>query len=53
MKGAECAEKNSREKKKIIRFLFFWVENIENWRDSFAKNDTKMTITRKIKIVKI
>ena len=38
------------------KFQIFWEKKmliIENWGDFFKNNDTKMTITRKIKIAKI
>ena len=48
MKGAECAEQNGKIIKKFSDFYFSSYHRKLGWY--FHKNDTKMTITRKIKI---
>ena len=49
--GAQCSESNGNDNKKNFRFLFF--ELSSKIGVIFSKNDTKMAITRKIKIGKI
>ena len=47
--GAECSESNGKNNKKILRFFFLALSS-KIGVIFFHKNDTKMTITRKIKI---
>ena len=49
--GAQCSESNENVNKIFFRYLFF--ELSSKIGVIFSKNDTKMAITRKIKIGKI